>query len=150
MAGVEGACVSEPEVKGIHTVVFAESPEPLQIIVYEVFETAGVTLSEPLAALVPTHPPQAVQEVALPDDHVRVVDWPEEIDDGAALIETVGVGLPCDACVVAEAVFEFTETLPVASTALMVYEYCVDAARPVSLYVVPDGDPICVPLRKIW
>jgi len=128
--------VSEPEVNGIHTVVFAEPPEPLQVMKYEV--------------LGPTHPPEPVQEVALAEDQVRVVDWPEEIDDGAALIETVGVGLPCDACVVAVAALEFADTLPATSTALMVYEYCVDAVRSISLYVVPDGDPTCVPLRKIW
>ena len=41
-------------------------------------------------ALVPVHPPDAVQEVAFVLDQVRVEDWPEVIDVGEAERETVG------------------------------------------------------------
>ena len=44
----------------------------------------------PLVALVPVQLPDAVHEVALVEDHVRVVKPPEVIEVGVALTVTVG------------------------------------------------------------
>ena len=48
---------------------------------------------EPLTALLPDHPPEAVQEVALVDDQVKVELPPLATVLGLALILTVAVGL---------------------------------------------------------
>jgi len=50
----------------------------------------GVTVSEPATALVPLQPPEAKQEVALVDVHVKVDDWPTLIDVGLAKNVSVG------------------------------------------------------------
>ena len=47
---------------------------------------------EPLVALPPDQPPEAVQEVALADDHLRVELPAEAIVLGLALMLTVGPG----------------------------------------------------------
>jgi hypothetical protein len=47
---------------------------------------------DPLRALVPDHPPEAVQEVALVPDHVRVELPPLVTVLGLALMLTVAVG----------------------------------------------------------
>ena len=49
---------------------------------------------EPEIDLVPVHPlvPDALQEVALVEDQVRVEDCPEVIEVGLAVRETVGTG----------------------------------------------------------
>ncbi len=44
----------------------------------------------PLVALLPDQPPEAVQAVALVEDHVRVEPPPEAMVLGAALILTAG------------------------------------------------------------
>jgi len=48
---------------------------------------------EPLMALAPDQPPEAEQEVALPDDHVSVEAAPLAIVLGLALKLTVAVGV---------------------------------------------------------
>ena len=47
---------------------------------------------EPLVALPPDQPPDAVQAVALADDHLRVELPAEAIELGLALMLTVGAG----------------------------------------------------------
>jgi hypothetical protein len=44
----------------------------------------------PLVALLPDHPPDAVQALALVEDQVKVELAPEAIELGAALMLTVG------------------------------------------------------------
>ncbi len=51
--------------------------------------SAGVG-AEPLTALLPDQPPEAVQAVALAEDHVRAELPPEAIVLGVAAIVTVG------------------------------------------------------------
>ena len=46
----------------------------------------------PEVALLPDHAPEAVQEVALVDDHVRVEDPPLATDVGFAASDTAGTG----------------------------------------------------------
>ena len=48
---------------------------------------------EPLDALLPLHPPDAVQAVAFVADQVRVELVPPVTELGAALIRTVGAGV---------------------------------------------------------
>ena len=52
----------------------------------------GLTLCEPAVALLPLQPPEAVQEVALLEDQVKVLDWPLVIEVGLALKVRVGAG----------------------------------------------------------
>jgi hypothetical protein len=47
---------------------------------------------EPLSALLPLQPPDAVQAVAFVADHVSVELFPLATELGAALIKTVGAG----------------------------------------------------------
>lgn len=80
--------------------------------------------------------------------HVRLI-WLDEIADAERFVGVEGaVVSPAAACVVALGVFELAETLPAASMARTVYDYAVEAVRPVSEYEVPLGVPTCVPLRK--
>ena len=53
-----------------------------------------------------------------------------------------------DTGVVALAAEDCTDTFPAASYAATVYEYAVEAVRPVSEYEVAEGVAICVPFRK--
>ena len=47
----------------------------------------------PLVAIVPLQPPEAVQELALVDDHFKVVVPPRETLAGVAVSETKGAGV---------------------------------------------------------
>ena len=67
----------------------AVPPVPVQTRVYVVV-TVGETDCVPDIALVPVHPPLAMQEVALVDDQVNVEALPLVIEAGEAEIETVG------------------------------------------------------------
>ena len=53
-------------------------------------------LALPLVALLPDQPPEAVQLVALVEDHVSVELLPVEMLVGLALSETVGTGADTD------------------------------------------------------
>jgi hypothetical protein len=67
------------------------------------------------------------------------------------LVETGGGGGGgVTVCVVALTVFDAPERFPAASRAFTVYEYAVEAERPVSLYEVPVGDATSVPFLKTW
>ena len=81
----------------------------------------------------------AVQERLMPLDETAVAVRPVGTDGG--IVSADG------ACVVALALDDCAEVFPAASKAAMMYEYCVDAFNPVSLYVVPDVALICTPLR---
>jgi hypothetical protein len=67
-------------------------PLPEHARAYVVVE-AGETASDPLTGLVPLHPPDAAQLVALAEVQVSVEDWPAVIDVGVAVRVTVGVGV---------------------------------------------------------
>jgi hypothetical protein len=54
-----------------------------------VLDTAPVE-AVPLVALLPLQPPEAVQEVALVEDQVRVADPPDAMEAGLTLRFTVG------------------------------------------------------------
>jgi hypothetical protein len=65
-------------------------PGPVHMSAYPVFAITGPVLWVPLAASVPLHPPEAVQEVALVEFQVRTEALPEATAVGAA--ESVAVG----------------------------------------------------------
>ena len=69
----------------------AVPPAPVHAREYVVV-AMGETDCVPLTALLPLHPPEAVHDVALVDDHVSVEDWPAVIDAGEAEMVTVGAG----------------------------------------------------------
>lgn len=54
---------------------------------------------EPLTPLLPAHPPDAVQEVALEEDHFNAAEPPELIVLGVALKLTDGAGADIDTVV---------------------------------------------------
>jgi hypothetical protein len=66
---------------------------PVQVSVYLVVAVSAAVLVEPLAASVPLHPPDAVQEVALVDDQVSVDFAPLATVVGLAVNVTVGAAL---------------------------------------------------------
>ena len=68
-------------------------PAPVQVRVYVVFAVSAPVARDPLVAWLPLQPPEAVQAVALLDDHVRVDAAPLAIVLGAALRVTVAVGV---------------------------------------------------------
>ena len=53
----------------------------------------GLTAWEPEGAFAPDHPPDAVQEPALVDDHVSMDDSPAAMLAGDAERDTVGTGV---------------------------------------------------------
>ena len=52
--------------------------------------TKGETDCEPNIAFAPDHPPDATQESALAEDQVSVQKSPEIMEEGEAVMETVG------------------------------------------------------------
>ena len=72
---------------------------------------------DPEIAFVPLHPPLAVQEVALLELHVNVVEPPDVTLVGDAEIVTVGAGVGGGVvpCVVALTLADCTEAYPAAS-----------------------------------
>ena len=77
----------------------------------------GETDCVPETALVPVHPPLAVQDVAFVDDQERVDDWPEVIDAGLAARETVGAGATLETVTL---IFTAVAVFPAASRAVAV------------------------------
>ena len=70
----------------------------------------------PLIALVPVHPLLAVQDVALVELQVRVVEFPVVMVVGFAEMVSVGAGVGV-LCVVADTAVLCAETFPTASYA---------------------------------
>jgi hypothetical protein len=70
----------------------AEPPGPVQARLNVVVCVNAPLDCEPLLATAPDHPPEAVQEVALVELHVRVVALPVRTTVGSALMVTVGAG----------------------------------------------------------
>jgi hypothetical protein len=66
-------------------------PVPLQVIEKDVFAVSGPVLWLPLVALVPLHPPEAVQEVAFVELHDNMEGVPLATATGFAVSKTVGV-----------------------------------------------------------
>jgi hypothetical protein len=105
-------------------------PAPIQLSAYCNDPAAlGVTVTVPLVAFVPLHPPLAVHDVAFVLDHVSVDDCPSVIDVGLSEIVTVGAG----AATVNAAV-----PLPVPPAPVQLSAYCDE---PVAL-----GVTVAVPL----
>ncbi len=71
----------------------AEPPVPVQVSVYLVVAVSAAVFCEPLAGSAPLQPPEAAQEVALVDDHVKVEAAPLATVVGLALSVTVGAGV---------------------------------------------------------
>ena len=67
-------------------------PVPLQLSVYIAFAVSAPVDAEPLNALTPDQAPEAVQEVALVEDQVRVEPLPLVTVLGPAANVTVGAG----------------------------------------------------------
>ena len=65
-------------------------PGPVQLSVYTVLELMAPVVWEPLMATAPDHPPDAVQEVALVEDQLKVELPPADTLAGFALREAVG------------------------------------------------------------
>jgi hypothetical protein len=77
------------------TVVEAEllPPGPVQLRLYWVEAVSAPVDALPAVDLLPDHPPEAVQLVALVALQVRVLALPEVIDNGDAVSDTVGAGV---------------------------------------------------------
>lgn len=80
-----------PEGGGVETETFADAVAVPQVRVKLVADDSAGVVSVPEVPLVPVHPPDAVQEVALVDAHVRVVVFPATTDVGFAVMVTVGM-----------------------------------------------------------
>jgi hypothetical protein len=78
---------------------WAVPPTPVQDKVNVVFAVRAPVDCEPLVALLPDHPPEAVQEVALVEDQVRVALAPLVMALGPTLKVTVGRGALTDTVV---------------------------------------------------
>jgi hypothetical protein len=73
-------------------VCVAEPPAPIQVKSKSVVAVSEGEPCEPLVPNVPDQPPAAVQKLALVEFHVKVVELPIPIEDGAAVSVTVGGG----------------------------------------------------------
>jgi hypothetical protein len=71
-------------------------PVPVQTNTYVAFAVSAPVDAEPLVAFAPDQAPEAVQEVALVDDHVRLDVPPWATVLGLADSATVGAGLVTD------------------------------------------------------
>ena len=60
--------------------------------------------------LVPLHAPDAVHEVALVEDHVKVVEEPDTMLDGDAIKEMPAIGTWADTVIVVETMADFPHT----------------------------------------
>ena len=87
--------------------------------------------SLPAVDLEPLQPPEAVHDVALVEDQVRVLLPPDATLVGEALRVT-DTAEGEDACVVTLTAFDGGEIFPAASSAFTVYEYAVAGLRPAS------------------
>jgi hypothetical protein len=67
-----------------------DPPDPLHARLYAVLAVSAAVVKLPLVARVPVQPPDAVQLVALVDDHVSFDVPPEDTDAGAAVSVTAG------------------------------------------------------------
>jgi len=71
----------------------AEPPAPVHVIVYLVVVVSAAVFCEPLIASEPLQPPDAAQEVAPVEAHVKVEGAPLATVLGAAVNVTVGAGV---------------------------------------------------------
>lgn len=67
-------------------------PAPLQVSVNVLLAVKAPVDCDPLAALLPDHAPEALQPVALVEDHVKVAAAPLATDAGLVLSDKVGAG----------------------------------------------------------
>lgn len=74
----------------------AEPPFPVQVRVYFVVAVSAAVVWEPVVASEPPQPPEAVQAVALVDDHERDEVAPLLTVVGVALKVTAGAGVVTD------------------------------------------------------
>jgi hypothetical protein len=85
---------------GAETVTVADwlalPPAPVQVSVNLVFVVRAAVLWEPLVVLLPVQPPEAVQDVALFEDQVRVEVAPLATVLGLAVRVTAGAGVVTD------------------------------------------------------
>jgi hypothetical protein len=85
---------------GAETVTVADwlalPPAPVQVSANLVFVVRAAVLWEPLVALLPVQPPEAVQDVALVEDQVRVEVAPLATVLGLAVRVTAGAGVVTD------------------------------------------------------
>jgi hypothetical protein len=85
---------------GAETVTVADwlalPPAPVQVSVNLVFVVRAAVLWEPLVVLLPVQPPEAVQDVALVEDQVRVEVAPLATVLGLAVRVTAGAGVVTD------------------------------------------------------
>ena len=70
----------------------AEPPLPVQVSVYLVVALNVGVLADPAVAWLPLQPPEALQEVALVEDQLKLEAAPLLTVDGLADRVTVGVG----------------------------------------------------------
>ena len=71
----------------------AEPPVPVHVSVYLVVVVSAAVFCEPLVASEPLQPPDAAQEVAPVEDHVKVEVAPPATVLGVAVKATVGAGV---------------------------------------------------------
>ncbi len=70
-----------------------ELPPPVQVMLYELSAVSPGVVYEPEVDCVPLQAPPALQTVAFTELQVRVVVWPDVIEDGLAVSDTVGGGV---------------------------------------------------------
>lgn len=81
-----------PVVTETTTLCVAEPPAPVQMSVYLVVAVSAAVVCVPLVASEPLQPPEAVQPVALVEDHVSAEVPPLATVVGLAVSVTVGAG----------------------------------------------------------
>lgn len=94
LAMLAGLALKDTPGAGGETVTVADCdavpPAPVQVSVYWVVAVSAGVVDEPLVGSDPPHPPEAVQEVALVEDHVSVEVAPLLIVLGLAPRVTAG------------------------------------------------------------
>ena len=76
-------------------------PDPVQVSIYVEVALIAPVVADPLKPRAPAHAPEAMHEVALDADHVKVEAWPLATVLGFALKEMVAVGCGVTVTVVA-------------------------------------------------
>lgn len=79
-----------------------DPPAPVHVSVKLVADCIGPTVSVPLVALAPLHPPDATQLVALVLCHASIVDSPDDTAEGDAEMLKVGTGAPLTVAIVTD------------------------------------------------
>ena len=127
------------------TDLLALPPPPLQLSVNVLLAAVSATVfAEPLVARLPDHAPEAVQLVALVDDHVSELLPPLDTLVGFAAIDTVGAGVGAVTVTVADLLAE--PPVPVQVSAKLVVAVSAPVLADPAVARLPDHAPDAVQL----